>query len=104
MVKYSSLENVLNKHRKLFVDDIKNLKQTNILQATLNTGLSQPIKQRPYKNPITLQANIDKQINDMLDAGIVSPSSSPWSSPMVIVPKRDGTHRICIDYRKLNKA
>ena len=104
MVKYSSLVNMLNKHRKLFVDDIKNLKQTNILQATFNTGFSQPIKQRPYKNPLTLQANIDKQINDMLDAGIVSPSSSPWSSPMVIVPKRDGTHRICIDYRMLNKA
>ena len=58
MVKYSSLVNMLNKHRKLFVDDIKNLKQTNILQATFNTGLSQPIKQRPYKNPLTLQANM----------------------------------------------
>ena len=94
----------LNKHRKLSVDDIRNLKQTNILQATFNTGHSQPIKQRPYKNQLALQSNIDKQINDMLDAGIVSPSSSPWSSPMVIVPKCDGTHRICIDYRKLNKA
>ena len=104
IVKYNFLVYTLNKHRKLFVDDIRNLKQTNILQATFNTGHSQPIKQRPYKNPLALQSNIDKQINDMLDAGIVSPSSSPWSSPMVIVPKRDGTHRICIDYRKLNKA
>ena len=104
IVKYNFLVYTLNKHRKLFVDDIRNLKQTNILQATFNTGHSQPIKQRPYKNPLALQSNIDKQINDMLDAGIVSPSSSPWSSPMVIVPKRDGTHRICIYYRKLNKA
>ena len=104
IVKYNFLVYTLNKHRKLFVDDIRNLKQTNILQATFNTGHSQPIKQRPYKNPLALQSNIDKQINDMLDAGIVSISSSPWSSPMVIVPKRDGTHRICIDYRKLNKA
>ena len=91
---------MLNKHRNLFLDDIRNSKQTNILQATFNTGHSQPIKQRPYKNSFALQANIDKQINDMLDTGIVSPSSSPWSSTMVIVPKRDGTHRIY--YRKLN--
>ena len=78
--------------------------QTNILQATFNVGNSQPIKQRPYKNPLALQAELDKQINDMLEAGIVSPSSSPWSSPIVIVPKRDGSQRICIDYRKLNKT
>ena len=95
MVKYSSLVNMLNKHRKLFVDDIKNLKQTNILQARFNTGLSQQIKQIPYKTPLTLQANIDKQINDMLDAGIVSPSSSPWSSPMVIVPSSSSSSSSC---------
>ena len=95
---------MFNKHRKLFVDDIRNLKQTNILQATFNTRHSHPIKQIPYKNPLVLQANLDKQINNMFGAGIVSPSSSPWSSPTVIVQKCDGTHRICIDYRKLNSA
>ena len=40
----------------------------------------------------------------MSDAGIVSPSCSHWSSPRFIVPKRDGTHRRCIDYRKLNNS
>ena len=95
---------MLKEHSSLFVDDVRKLTQTNILQATFNVGNSQPIKQRPYKNPLALQAELDKQINDMLEAGIVSPSSSPRSSPIVIVPKRDESQRICIDYRKLNKT
>ena len=49
IVKYSYLIYMLNKHRKLFVDDIRNSKQTNMLQATFKTGHSQPIKQILYK-------------------------------------------------------
>ena len=95
---------MLKEHSSLFVDDVRKLTPTNILQAAFNVGNSQPIKQRPYKNQLALQAELDKQINNMLETGIVSPSSSPWSSTIVIVPKHDGSQRICKDYRKLNKT
>ena len=69
-----SLINLIDKHSHLFVSYVRQLTQTNVLQATFNTGNSQPIKQRPYKNPLALEAKLDEQINDMLEAGIVSPS------------------------------
>ena len=52
--------------------------------------------------PMILKDTIDKEVTKMLQQGIVQPSTSPWSSPVVMVKKRDGTWRFCIDYRKLN--
>ena len=99
-----TLLRILNKFNYLFVDNVQSLRQTNVLQATFDTGNSQPIRQRPYKNPLAYEKDLEKEINDMLEAGIISPSSSAWSSPIVIVPKRDNTIRVCIDYRQLNKT
>ena len=100
----TELDALLHKYDYLFINDNTHLSRTNVIQATLNTGDSLPIKQRPYKNPLALQAQVDEQIDDMLNAGIVSPSCSPWCAPIVVVPKRDGTQRICIDYRRLNQS
>ena len=96
------LMELIGKYEQLFVDSDKYLTRTNLGQATLDTGDHPPIKQRPYKNPLALEAKLEEQINDMLEAGIISPSCSAWSSPVVMVPKRDSTYRVCIDYRKLN--
>nr|XP_051208907.1 uncharacterized protein LOC127326090 [Lolium perenne] len=61
-----------------------------------------PIAQRPYRmNPQEL-VELKKQLDDMLRKGLIRPSASPWGSPVIFVDKRDGTIRLCVDYRKLN--
>lgn len=65
---------------------------------------SAPIKQRYYRvNPV-MQAEIDRQLDEMLRLGVVEVSQSPWSSPIVLVKKKDGSYRFCVDFRKLNSV
>ena len=51
-----------------------------------------------------LQDEVKKQVTDMLEQGVIEPSNSPWSSPIVLVCKKDGSYRFCVDYCLLNKA
>jgi hypothetical protein len=46
---------------------------------------------------------VRREIGDMLEAGVIVPSKSPWTSPLVPIRKKDGGIRLCVDYRKLNK-
>lgn len=63
---------------------------------------SPPIKQRYYPVSPYRQKIIDEEIRKMLDADVIEPSKSGWSSPVVLIPKKDGTYRFCVDYRRLN--
>ena len=63
---------------------------------------TQPIRQLPYRIPFAYRAAVDEELKNMLEEGVIEPSTSEWAAPMVIVKKRDGTLHICVDYRKLN--
>ncbi|CAF1350928.1 unnamed protein product [Rotaria sp. Silwood1] len=57
---------------------------------------------QPYRLPPSKKAIVDQQLEEMLQAGHIIPSHSPWASPIVLSPKKDGTLRFCVDCRKLN--
>ena len=63
-----------------------------------------PIQQAPYRVPDRLKPGVKKELEGLLEADIVAPSTSPWVSPIVPVTKSDGSVLVCVDYRKLNEV
>jgi hypothetical protein len=61
-----------------------------------------PVNIRAYRYPPNLKDEIERQVNTMLEQGLIQPSKSPFSSPVLLVRKKDGSWRLCVDYRYLN--
>jgi hypothetical protein len=61
-----------------------------------------PISKRPYKMFVEELQELKKQLTELQEAGYIRPSSSPWGAPVLFVQKKDGSQRMCVDYRSLN--
>lgn len=78
---------------------------THLVQHEFDTGDARPIKTRPSRLPLAHQAAADSVIDEMLTAGIIKPSDSPWASGVVMVNKKKSQKmRFCVDYRTLNNV
>ncbi|GJT59882.1 putative reverse transcriptase domain-containing protein [Tanacetum coccineum] len=62
-----------------------------------------PVARAPYRLAPTEMKELSKQLQELLEKGFIRPSSSPWGAPVLFVKKKDGSFRMCIDYRELNK-
>lgn len=92
---------VLSKSGDLFTEGDNPIGKCDLMYFPIETE-GDPIHQRPYRTPLRKRKLIEEEIKCMLKDGIIRPSSSPWASPVTLVPKKDGTTRFCIDFRRLN--
>ena len=98
----TQLREHLLSYMDVFAIDTTELGSTDLTQHRIKTRDHPPIKQPPRRIPFALRQTVDELIDSMLTQGVVIPSASPWASPIVLVRKKDGGTRFCVDYRKLN--
>jgi hypothetical protein len=97
-----AINNLLEAYKDIFASELHELGQNNVIQHVIDTGTERPVRQRAYRATLPDQQFISAEIQRMLDANIIQLSTSPWASPVVIVSKKNGKKRFCVDYRKLN--
>ena len=97
-----NFKTLLIKYQNAFSKDSKDLGTTDLIEHNINTGNANPIRQPPRRIPLSKLKDAEEEIQNMASSGVIEPSYGPWSSPVVLVKKKDGSTRFCVDYRKLN--
>ena len=96
------LNTLLNKYSDLFANHSYDLGRTHLASHEISVEKAAPVKQRPYRVSHVNKPKIQQHLQDMLQHDIIGPSQSPWSSPVIIIGKKDGGNRFVVDYRQLN--
>ena len=77
---------------------------TDVVKHQIDTGDAAPIRQRARKLPFSQRVEMEHLVGQMLSRNIIEPAQGPWSSPVVLVKKKDGSTRFCVDFRKVNQV
>ena len=93
---------VLSEYADIFAERSGDFGRTNKIRHSINTGDSPPIRQPVRRMPPYRREEARKLLSEMLAKDVIQQSSSPWASPIVLVRKKDGSIRFCVDYRKVN--
>ena len=93
---------LLAEFHDIFSLEALELGETKVAEHEIKLNNSEPFKERFRRIPPPLMEEVRSHIKEMLDAGVISPSNSPWSNAVVLVRKKDGSLRFCIDFRRLN--
>jgi hypothetical protein len=93
---------LLNNFQDIFSRHDMDLGLTSLTEHVIDTEDTRQTKQAPRRPPRTLIEEEKKSIDKLLKQGIIQRSSSPWSSPLCLVKKKNGKIRMCVDYRRLN--
>ncbi|CAM5170975.1 unnamed protein product [Natator depressus] len=94
----AEIRGVLHLYQQLF----SNQPGLNLIVHWVETGLHPPIRCSFFRVTGKTAQDLEREVSGMLALGVIQPSFSPWASPVVLVPKKDGLIRFCVNYQKLN--
>ncbi|UYV72318.1 hypothetical protein LAZ67_9002614 [Cordylochernes scorpioides] len=101
--KKNRLLTCLNEFSDIFDFEKKSFPVSGEIKHKIDTSDYPPVRQRPYRVSPAQRRVIQSEVEKMMETKIIRPSSSPWASPVILVRKKDGSLRFCVDYRRLNK-
>lgn len=99
---HHQVKSCLIDYADIFSKTSQDIGRTDIVQHGIKTGDARPVRQKSRRHPHCNQEEIDRQVQDLLDREVIEPSESPWAANIVLVKKKDGSKRLCVDYRGLN--
>ncbi|UYV74279.1 K02A2.6-like [Cordylochernes scorpioides] len=94
----------IKKNQDAFSTGNGKLGRTDLVQHRIYTGNARPVRQPPRRVPMAKRDEVVGLLHKLKQDGVIEESNSPWSSPVVLVTKKDGSTRFCVDYRKLNEV
>ncbi|KAL8089701.1 hypothetical protein AgCh_039255 [Apium graveolens] len=95
---------VVNEFPDVFPDELPGLPLDREIEFAIDLAPgTEPVSKAPYRMTPVEMKELAKQLQDLLEKGVIRPSVSPWGAPILFVKKKDGSMRLCIDYRELNK-
>ena len=98
----NSLKKLIYEYADLISTKDTDIGRTHLATHEIKTGDAKPICQKPYRVEFKNRHVIEEEIEKMLSIDLIEPAVSPWASPVVLIPKPDGSIRFCVDFRKVN--
>lgn len=98
------LKEILTENCEVFARNKNDLGFCSLVKHDIVTKPVAPINLKARRVPMALEDKVDEAVNDMLQKGVIRPSTSPWNSPIVLVRKKDNEIRFCLDFRALNSV
>ena len=101
----NKLSVLLDNYSDIFVSGPnEHLGRTTLAEHSIDTGDSRPVKERAYRIPVHLNTVVNKQVNDMIERGVIRSGDSPSTFPIVLAAKKDVDYRFCVDFRRENSV
>ena len=101
---YIKLVQFLAKNKDLFATKLSDVPGTDVIEHKIEVTSEKPIRLRAYRTTPAARAEIERQLDEMLEQGVISESDSPWSAPVLLVKKANGDQRLVVDFRQVNQV